>query len=120
MGRIDMDFNQAIRQADELSGIASRLRRLANGDYRITIDNIAGNWKSTNADNFCRKGYRVRDNLLVIANNIEKTAGTLRANARRVYEAEKRAEEIARSRNHGGGGRGFGDGRTHGGGGRAW
>lgn len=100
MGHIEMDFRKAMRQADHLNEIAERLKTLSDNNLENTLNNISNNWISNASNNFCNKGRKVENDILAIAREIENSAANIRSIARRVYEAEKHAEEIARGRSY--------------------
>lgn len=98
MGQIEMDLQRSIRQAEELERIAGQLRAMAQNNLDNTLDAVAENWQSDNSNNFCRKGRTIQLNILNTVRNIEQAAGSIRTIAQNTYNAEKRAEEIARRR----------------------
>lgn len=100
MGRIEMNYQKAIQQAKKLEDIAENLKRLATSNMEDTLNSIAANWVSTNADRFCAKGHSIQHDVVTNANNILITARNIRKVAKSIYDAEKAAEEIARKRTY--------------------
>ena len=103
MGKIEIDFEKAKSQANDLDDIASQLRRLSNNSLDGTINGIQQAWKSDSSGKFCNKARTVQRDLAAIASELEKTASAIRTTAKAIYDAEKRAEEIARQRDYGSG-----------------
>ena len=106
MGKIELDFEKAKSQANDLDNVASQLRRLSNNSLNGTINGIQQAWKSDSSGKFCSKARTVQSELISIASELEKAASAIRTTAKAIYDAEKQAEEIARQRayNNGGGG----------------
>ena len=98
MDRITIDFERALRKANELDDHADRLRRMTQGEYETVLQSLSNDWSSDSATAFFSKGDRLRRDMEETARNIETVASNLRRAARRIYEAERRAEEIARQR----------------------
>ena len=98
MSTISIDFYKAMRQADKLDDQAENLRNMARGKYNESMQMLAGNWQSESADEFFKKADRLRREIESTAKDLEIIAGNLRRAAKRIYEAEKKAQEIARRR----------------------
>ncbi len=98
MDTIEMDFQNALRQAEALEQAARELELLANGSLQECLRGVAANWKGENAVLFCKKGNIVRTNIGYAAESINHTAQVLRQMAQNIYEAEKRNYEIATER----------------------
>lgn len=98
MDNITIDFERAMRQAAKLDDQADNLRRMARNNYGHSMQTLANDWKSDSASEFFRKSEIMRRDIERTAKDLEIIAGNLRRAARRIYEAEKRAEEIARQR----------------------
>ena len=100
MGRIEMDLQKANSQAAQLERIAQRLYSLSYSKMDAVINDIGSNWDGVNAKSFCTKGRRLSHEVATSATNLRRIAEHIRIVARNTYEAEKRAEEIARERNY--------------------
>ncbi|MCI9124832.1 MAG: hypothetical protein HFH35_12305 [Eubacterium sp.] len=98
MDLIEMDFQNAVKAADELEQIAKNLHTLADSRFQSCLSGIAANWKGENAAAFCKKGSIVGDHILDSASDLRNAAQTLREMARNLYEAEKKNYEIAKNR----------------------
>lgn len=101
MDRITVDFERTLRQAAQLDEYAESLRKMTTQEYAQAMQALSNDWKSDSASSFFAKGDTLRRSMEDTARDIEVIAANLRRAARRVYEAEKRAEEIARQREWG-------------------
>lgn len=100
MYAIEMDFANALRQADELDQTADSLDTLVNSSFRACQQGIASGWKGENAAVFCRKGDTIGENIRKTVSDLRNTAGTIRQIARNTYLAERRNYETAQMRNY--------------------
>lgn len=92
---IEMDFNQAMRQADRLDELAEQLRSLSDNKFNGTLQNISSGWKGENATAYLAKGTTLKGKMTSTAGELSGIASDIRTIARRVYEAEMRALELA-------------------------
>lgn len=99
MHAIEMDFQSAKRQAEELEQIAQNLSVLADNQFQQCLDGIAASWKGDNAAVFCKKGYLVGNQIKNSADSLRNTAAVMRQIAANTYQAEKNNYEIAQNRN---------------------
>lgn len=95
---IRINFRAAIRQAEQLEGVADRLRRLAKNKMEMSMSSLANAWKGQNATDFLAKEGRLQGSILKTANEIQNIASDIRIIAQRIYEAEMEALRIAESR----------------------
>ena len=95
---IQMDFNKANKQAEELSEIANALDNLAQKDMLNCFNSIGNNWKGENADAYIKKGNIVKGNIEKVAKDLKKAAETIRKIAKNTKDAEMAALEIANNR----------------------
>ncbi|MDE7312623.1 MAG: hypothetical protein K2N87_13550 [Eubacterium sp.] len=100
MHTIEMDFQHAKKQAEELEQIAQNLRMLTENSFQPCLLGIAANWKGENATAFCKKGAVVASGLQQSAVGLSQAADTLRQTAQNTYEAEKRSYELAEARQY--------------------
>ncbi|MBE6707693.1 MAG: hypothetical protein E7578_00440 [Ruminococcaceae bacterium] len=98
MSAITIDFEKTMRQAAQLDSCADKLRRMTANEYARSMQTLANAWKSDSASAFFGKGELLHRNINNTANDLEVIANNLRRAARRIYEAEKKAEEIAKQR----------------------
>lgn len=97
---IRMDYKNAIKQAEKLEDTADKIKRTAKNDLDDCINRINSAWDGDSSNRFCRKGYTVVDELEVIAQELRRTAETIRKIATNTYNADMRALDIAKSRNY--------------------
>lgn len=97
IGVIRLEYNKAIRQAEELERVASELRNLANSDLDGCLGRISTNWTGVNATEYVRKGRKLKQKMLDSATNLTKVARTIRTIAKNTRDADLRAREIALS-----------------------
>lgn len=109
---INMNFNKAKRQADELDRIASELRNLANSDLSETLSELSSGWTGDSANLFIGKGENLKSHILTTANQLQSAANALRQNATAIYNAERKAELIAIERRRASSGSGGGGGHS--------
>ncbi len=102
MGRIEILFNyrQAIRQAEKLENLSSRLKKLARDKLSDTMGKLQNCWQSDHSNEYLRKVDLVRAELNETAARMESVAHAIRETAEAVKNAELRALEIARKRTY--------------------
>ena len=96
-----MNYTNAKKTATKLDSIAAQVKS-NQGKVVDTNHNIQQAWKSENATAYAKKVEIVSANLTTIEKNLKKIAETIRTNAKRTYDAEMRAAQIAKERNYGG------------------
>ena len=97
---INFNFNRAMQQAAELDDIADSLSRMSKHDFEGTMQNISANWKGENSRKYLNKGERLQGNMNSTVNSLHGIASDIRSVARKMYEAEMRALDIATARNY--------------------
>lgn len=95
---IQMNFSNAMRQAQALENLASELNRLSGQELSSSLSSIAGAWKGDSASLFLQKGDRLAGQISGSATALYNAARDIRSIARRTYNAEMRALELARLR----------------------
>lgn len=100
---IEINFRHANQQADNLDNLASRLDQLAKNDFDETMQSISGAWTGECADAYLQKGRKLEENMIRTAADLKKTAQSIRNAAKRIYDAEMSARELAENRTYGGG-----------------
>lgn len=98
---IQINYTQAIAQADELLQVANNIKNLSEEDLAKIMADIRNCWEGKNADNYLAKAEVLRSNLAKTAALIRKTADAIRVMATNIYEAEMEAESIAEIRTYG-------------------
>lgn len=94
---IEIDFQQAMSQADRIDGIASQLSNLSNNKFGGSLQQLAGGWKGDNAKAYIGKGNALKSNINQSANELREIANAIREAARRIYAAEMAAIDIVNS-----------------------
>ncbi|MDE5778006.1 MAG: hypothetical protein K2I10_05800 [Lachnospiraceae bacterium] len=95
---IIFNYEKAIKQADELVGIAKEVRKVVNANIAESLTAIDKNWDGENSVKFIKKGNVLKGKISDSADDIEKIAGDIRIMAKRIYDAEMEAIRIARQR----------------------
>ncbi len=99
IGQIRWDFTKARADAAEIDHIAETLRGLSATQMENSMNRLAGAWTGDNAKLFLRKEEQLKTDIRETARSLNDIADDIRRIARRVYEAEMRAYEIACRRN---------------------
>ena len=97
---IEMDFKNAMSQADKVDGIANRLARLSNNQFQSTLQNVNVGWKGDNANLYLQKGAKLKTKMNASAEDLHDVASDIRSAARRIYNAEMMALSIATGRTY--------------------
>lgn len=100
MDKIYYDFSRAMKKADELTEVAQNMRKSANLSFNREIDSIRSTWQGNGADIYINRACKLRDEIVDCAKRLEHTADTIRQVARRTYNTEKKAKEIANKRTY--------------------
>lgn len=96
---IYMDFMRAKEAARELDEIADQMNQVANHKLSAAMDETASTWKCDAERIFGEKTERLRSNVNHNIQTVKNLAERIRSDAKRMYEAELRAYEIASKRN---------------------
>ena len=89
---------QAARQkADELSGIARRLRTTASNEINSEANTVVSVWQGEAGNKYVRKLRQQSGDLLSIAGQFDAIAATIRSVAESYYNVEMRAIQIAKN-----------------------
>lgn len=96
--QIHMDLSRAKDQANKLDE-AARSIRAESKRFESCRSNVKQAWEGDNATQFTLKMGQVSEDLNKIARQLEKSAATIRANAKRIYDAEMEAKRLADIRN---------------------
>ena len=97
---IIFDYRQAISKAEELEGVVANLRQLSNNDLEGSLQSLSNAWRGEASEAYIGKGKKLQERILANAKNLENTAKTIRSTAKRIYDAEMRALQIARERQY--------------------
>lgn len=97
---IRMDYNNALRQAETLDGIARELKHTADKELQDCISEISHSWTGENAAAYVGKCGKLKSSIAKSAGKLEKTADTIRRIAGNTYNAEMSALRIAQERKY--------------------
>ena len=97
---IEFDFQRAKEQAEKIDKIADRLRRISQNDFGNSLQNLSAGWKGESASLYLQKGSALQEKIEATANALYGVAEDIRTIARRIYEAEMAALEIAQERSY--------------------
>ena len=97
---IEMDYQQAVSQAEELERIAVQLKNQAEQNFPGIIENIQSAWQGDNADSYIKKANTLQPRMMRTSENLKSVAQTIRTVSKNTYEAELRAIEIAQERTY--------------------
>lgn len=98
--QIQMDFTNAIRQADSLAQTANELRNTASRDFQDCISEISHNWTGSNSTAYISKCRSLQEKISKTADKLDRTADTIKKIARNIYDAEMNALRIAQTRKY--------------------
>lgn len=95
---IYIDFKRARKAVNELEEVANLLSKIANTELNKTKNQLSTSWKCTGADVFQTKEERLQAMISASERTVRSIAEQIKRDAERMYEAEKRAYEIASKR----------------------
>lgn len=98
--QIEFDFQQANRQAEKLVDVADRLEEVAKKKVAVAREELPGYWEGTSARAFQGKQQELETAIMKSAKELRGEATKIRQIAKRIYDAEMRALEIARRRTY--------------------
>ncbi len=92
---IQMDLKKANDAAAKLEKVARELRKLESGKFQTEINGIVADWKGQNANDYVAKCRQLKNKLIIISDQLYKTADLIRTAAKNTYNAERKAYNIA-------------------------
>lgn len=96
---IYMNYLSAISKASSLEGTAKRLRAVSDKTLAGKLcSDIPSVWTGNAANAFVAKGKQLKTEILKEASSLEETARVIRSIAKRTYDTEMRALELAEMR----------------------
>lgn len=98
LSELYFNYNKAKEQANQLEDIANRLSSAAKQDMEKILNDVNNAWKSDSAPAYIKKGQKVEADMNTTVNNLKDIARTIRAIAKRVYDAELAAWRVANER----------------------
>lgn len=97
---IEFDFLQAVKRAEELEQSAAAMKKIAEEELEVSLQNLAVSWTGENAREYLNKVFRLKEKMSITSENLNQAARVVREIAQRTYEAEKEALEIATERDY--------------------
>lgn len=94
---IEMNYNNAMRQARRVESIADNMKRLANQELGGTMQSLAANWRGQEASMYLQKGSQLQEGIRRTANELQSAAQKIRSEAWRIRQADLRALEMIQS-----------------------
>lgn len=98
--RIEFDYNRAIAQAQKLDEIAEKLYNLVQNDFIGSMEMLKGGWEGEASNMYIDKGNILCDKINKTSKDLKNTANSIRKIAKRIYESEMHALEIAKQRSY--------------------
>lgn len=98
--RIEFDYNRAIAQAQKLDDIAQKLYNLAQNDFVNSMDVLMRGWEGEASNMYIDKGNILCDKIRKTSKDLNNTANSIRKIAKKIYDSEMLALEIAKQRNY--------------------
>ena len=95
---INFNYNKAVKQSNDLKGVARDLANAANRDMEDILSEVDRVWKSDNSSQYIQKGQKVCRDIVDTSKRIEQIADAIRTIAERVRRAEMEAWRIANER----------------------
>lgn len=92
---IIFDFRRALEQASKIEEIANNLSNLSGQKFEGTMQNLSANWKGENANLYLQIGEKLQEKMDVTVRELKDIASDIRTIAKRLYDAEMAALEIA-------------------------
>lgn len=96
--QIQINFNRAKQQANELESLAKSLENLSGSELENLLEELSNCWKGDNATRYRQKGAALQAEISKTAKSIRNTANGIRSIAQNTYEAEMNAVRIAEER----------------------
>lgn len=97
---IEMDFRQAMAQADRVDDAANNLSGVSNRQLEGTLQDLASGWNGENADAYLAKGAKLQSRINNSASELQEIASTIRRIAKRIYDTEMANLRIAEQRDY--------------------
>ncbi|NMA33885.1 MAG: hypothetical protein GX940_04950 [Clostridiaceae bacterium] len=98
MAIMNFNYNQAIRQADQIDSAAGELLNTANRQLQTTLESVAACWNGDASAQFISYCRTVQEDIRREAGKLQDLARRIRQVARIIREAEERARELQRQR----------------------
>lgn len=95
--QIEINFRQAMEQANKLDTLADRLSNVSNNQFGGILQNLSAGWKGENSSLYMQKGAKLQNKMNDSVRELHNTASDIRKAARRLYAAEMAALAIINS-----------------------
>lgn len=100
LASIRIDFDKAMRMADELDDLASNLTTLAENQMNGTLQEIRRTWTGEASGQYLKKGQILEEKISKSAEQLKKISEAVRITARVTYQAEQEALRLAQIREY--------------------
>ena len=91
---IEMDFERAVSQAEELEELSKELSKIATEHVKGALRLLMVGWQGDNSELFVEKGNMLTSEMIETADDLIKVAKNIRSTANIVYTAEKAAAQL--------------------------
>ena len=88
LSEIRMRYRQTVEQLEDMSAMLDAMKRCVTDDLGAALSQISVSWKGTVAEQYQRRGNRLKRKYLGRLEDLEQCIITLRLAARNIYEAE--------------------------------
>ncbi|MBR5407556.1 MAG: hypothetical protein IKX95_03510 [Lachnospiraceae bacterium] len=88
---IDIQFNRAMQQADELEELSGVICSIGSVKINTALKLLTQSWKGENALEYTGKVNAIRDRMYGCAESLKETSDLIRVTAGRIYAAEMAA-----------------------------
>lgn len=96
---IEMNYNQAVRQAKQLETLAGNLKKIQN-ELQDSMNGLSRGWEGDASDAYRRKGSRLAEKVRKDADQLNQAAAAIRNIAKRTRRAELESIRIAEQRKY--------------------
>jgi len=94
MANINFNYNQAMKQADQIDAIADEMFSLADNKYDNTIDALTACWKGEASQRFVNHCNVTKTDITTQAKKLRDAADKIRVIARTVKDAEEKVKGL--------------------------
>lgn len=97
---IQFNYDQAMRQANDLLDISKEINKLAVNKLADSIQTIDKNWDGNNSKKFIKKGNTLKGKIEDSAEDLKKISDSIKQMAKKIYDAEMESIRIAKERSY--------------------
>lgn len=98
LANIEINFQNAQAQAKKLEDIADNMKHLADQQMADTIREMSSCWRGEAAAAYFGKAEKVKQDIMDTAKALYAVANSIRAQAKRIYDAEMQAIALTQSK----------------------